>query len=167
MQLIGKILSTHGVKGQVIFEHTLKNYSDFISWDALLIELLPGSQIPFFIEDIKKQQDNSCLVKLEEYDAPEATHEIMGKNVYLSPNIDASKIDTPTVADSFIGYTLFSDEKEVGRVDNILNPKTNPLFIIHEDTDNELLIPANEELILEIDIKAKKIVLEIADGLLD
>ena len=54
---------------------------------------------------------------------------------------------------------------EVGKIENILNPKTNPLFIINEDAENELLIPANEELIISVDDDKKVIVADLPEGL--
>lgn len=165
MSAIGKITGSHGVKGQVIFEHSLKHYNDFSDWDALLIELLPGSQIPFFIEEIKKQNDSNCLVKLEEINSPEDAHEIVQRPVFLSPNISLSEEQIDIETDTFIGYLLFDKKTEIGVIDNILNPKTNPLFIIHEDEENELLIPANEELIISIDNEKRVIVADLPEGL--
>ena len=78
----------------------------------------------------------------------EEAMQIVQKNVFLSPNVNKNDIEEIAAAESYIGYTLFDKEAEVGKIDNILNPKTNPLFIINEDAENELLIPANEELII-------------------
>ena len=166
MKPIGKILSTHGVKGYIIAEHTLKNFSSFEEWDALMVELLPGSRIPFFIKEIKKLNENGLLVKLEEIHSPEAANEILGKNIYLSPNADATKIEVNTSAKSYIGYTLFDNKKEIGIIDNILNPDSNPLFLLHEGTENELLIPANEELILNLNHDEKIVYMNMPDGLI-
>jgi 16S rRNA processing protein RimM len=166
MQSIGKIMRAHGVKGQVVFEHQLSDSASVNSWDALLIELLPQSQIPFFIENIKKQSNSSYLVKFEEIHSPEDAKEILQKNVYLSPNVREEEIKITVEADSYIGYTLFDNEKKVGIIDNILNPKTNPLFIIHENSENELLIPANEELFVEIKTAEKIVIADLPEGLL-
>jgi 16S rRNA processing protein RimM len=166
MQSIGKITGAHGVKGQVVFEHQLSDSVSVNSWDALLIELLPDSQIPFFIENIKKQSNSSYLVKFEEIHSPEDAKEILQKNVYLSPNVREEEIKITVEADSYIGYTLFDNEKKVGIIDNILNPKTNPLFIIHENSENELLIPANEELFVEIKTAEKIVIADLPEGLL-
>ncbi len=166
MELIGKILSAHGVKGEVIFEHNLMSETSFETWDALMIELLSDSHIPFFIEKIKPHSETSCLVKLEEINSPEAAQQIVQKNVFLSPNVLVDKVVVKKVADSYIGFMLYDKEKMVGIIDNILNPKTNPLFIINDGAENELLIPANEELIIEIKMKEKIIVADVPNGLL-
>jgi len=166
MQSIGKITGSHGVKGHVVFEHKLKNEVDILRWDALMIELLPDSRIPFFIENIKKQTATSYLIKFEEIHSPEDAKQILQKNVYGSPNVAVQEVQLSVDPDSYIGYTLFDKEKKVGIIDNILNPKTNPLFIIHENSENELLIPANEELILEVKPSEKLIISNLPEGLL-
>ena len=165
-EVIGKITGSHGVRGDVVFEHQLSGKINTDSWDALMIELLPKSYIPFFIANLKKQSDTSFLVKFEEINSPEDASEILQKNVLLSPNAQAASVEIKTPADDYIGYTLFDRETEIGNIDNILNPNTNPLFIINDGKENELLIPANKELILKVDKGAKNIWLEIPEGLL-
>ncbi len=166
-EAIGKITGTHGVKGEVVLEHELTGTLDAENWDALMIELLPNSRIPFFIFSIKKQSSSSLLVRFEEINSPEEATEILQKDVYLSPNIQTSFIEKKVTVDDYIGYTLFDKEKRIGLIDNILNPKTNPLFIIGDGTENELLIPANKELFLNIDPVKKTISIRIPNGLLD
>ncbi len=166
METFGRIIGTHGVKGDVVLEHQLKGEIQFDSWDAIMIELLPESKIPFFISNIKVQSDTSFLVKFEEIDSPEAAKELLQKNVYLSPNAADESLQITTQADSYIGYTLFNKKEKIGTIDNILNPKTNPLFIIFENQENELLIPANEELILSVDEDKKELIADLPDGLI-
>jgi 16S rRNA processing protein RimM len=166
LDVIGKITGTHGVKGLVVFEHQLTGKIDTASWDALMIELLPNSRIPFFISNIKKQSPSSFLIKFEEIDSPESAKEILQKNVFLSPNAITENAQVTQTADSYIGYTLFDKENKIGTIDNILNPKTNPLFIIFENKENELLIPANEELIRSVQHEEKNIIADLPEGLL-
>lgn len=153
------------MRGDVVFEHKLKTDASLAGWDALLIELLPGSKIPFFIEKAKRQSDTSFIIKLEEISSPEDAKEILQKDVYLSPNVALQKVEVNRTADNYIGYLLFNGKEEIGTIDNILNPKTNPLFILFEDTDKELLIPANEELILEVIHEGQKVIMELPEGL--
>jgi len=166
LETIGKITGSHGVRGDIVFEHKLKGYVDLKEWDALIIELLPESKIPFFIEKTKWQSDTSFLIKLEEINSPEDAKAILQKDVYLSPNVALAEKAIVQEADNYIGYTLYDKEKKVGIIDNILNPKTNPLFILFENTDKEVLIPANEELIIEVDKKEQKVIMAIPDGLI-
>ena len=165
MDSIGKIIGTHGVKGLVVLEHNLMGDINYDHWDAIMIELLPGSKIPFFIESIKKQSSTLFLIKLEEIHSPEGSKEIIQKNVFLSPNVEAENLVTKTQTDHYIGFTLYNKDVEIGRIDNILNPKTNPLFILFENQENELLIPANEELITSVDKTNKKIIANLPEGL--
>ena len=166
MESIGKIIGTHGVKGLVVLEHQLTGELQQNSWDALLIELLPESRIPFFIESVKKQSNTSLLIKLEEINSPEDAKEILQKQVYLSPNAEPLESTLTTQADNYIGYTLFDKERELGIIDNILNPRTNPLFILFEHGENETLIPANKELIISVDSDKKQVIADLPEGLI-
>lgn len=164
-ELIGKITGSHGVRGDVVFEHKMDGSIDTSGWDALMIELLPGSRIPFFIEKIKLQSVTSYLVKFEEINSPEEAKDILQLDVYLSPNVKRESIEVKTSSDSYIGFALFDNETKVGIIDNILNPNANPLFIINEDKENELLIPANKELIVKVDFDNKKLITDLPEGL--
>ena len=163
---IGKIVKIHGVKGHVLFEHSLKESSDFDQWDALMIELLPTSYIPFFIEEVREFADNHLLVKLEEINSPEEAKSILQKDVFASPNIEIEEDEVETDILSLIGFTLYDGESKVGIIDNLLNPNLSPLFILNEDKENEILIPANEELIVSIDLSKKEIIMELPEGLI-
>lgn len=163
---IGKIVKIHGVKGHVIFEHTLKESSDFDNWDALMIELHPKSYIPFFIEEIREFSDKNLLVKVEEINSPEEAKSILQKEVYASPNVEIEEDEVETDIISLIGFTLYDGENKVGMIENLLNPNLSPLFILNEDKENEILIPANEELIVSIDCLKKEIIMKLPEGLI-
>ena len=83
MQFIGKVTGIHGLKGEVTFSHQLKRNTRFSQWDCLMVELNPGSFIPFFIESIKSIANDECICKLEEINNRDEAKLILNKFVYF------------------------------------------------------------------------------------
>jgi len=162
---IGKLIKVHGVQGHLIADHTLKAQTDFGSWDALMVELNTDSFIPFFIEEIKEHSPTSFKVKLAEINSPEAAKALTQKSIYASPNVTIQDEEIKIDPDSFIGFKLFDNNKEVGVINNLLNPTLSPLFIINENSENEILIPANEELFVSVDRDNATLVMDLPEGL--
>ena len=164
MTAIGKITGPHGVNGECIFEHYLAEDINVLKWDALVIELFAGSYIPFFIEGGKRINSTAWRLKLEEINSPEEVKQILQKDVYPSPNVTVNPIVKKSM-DNLIGFTIINESNPIGKIDNILNPNTNPLFIVFEGQENELLIPANKELINEINHESKEVYMTLPEGL--
>lgn len=166
MNLIGKIRSLHGVNGQLMLEHKMNASFDFTELEALMIELLPGSYIPFFIEEANEINDNQVIIKLEEYNDRNTAIEILNKNVYAPPGVEISKIDdNPWLI--LIGFMLKNQEGlDVGIISDIMMNASQILLEVKDET-KEHLIPFSEELVIVINQQKKMLTLEIADGLLD
>lgn len=165
MTPIGTITNVHGVNGEFILEHYLDARTNVNTWDALMIELLAGSYIPFFISSAKKLTATTWKIKLEEINSPEEAKELIHKKVYPSPNIHVMPLVEKQIH-HLIHYTIIYKDQPVGKIDNILNPNIHPIFIIHEGEKNELLIPANEQLIQEINHDKKEVIMNLPYGLL-
>lgn len=166
MILLGKIRSLHGVKGEVILEHHLPDDFDIDELEAIMIELLPESYIPFFIEEINEISKTEIILKLEEYDDRNKAIEILNKKVYAPPGLEINVTKDNEWAD-LIGCELQTQEFEpVGTINDILINGQQLLLEVHNH-EKEYLIPFSDELLLAFDPAKKILQLTIADGLLD
>ena len=58
---IGKIVATFGVTGQLILVHNLGKKSTFKNVEALFVEEVKNSFLPYFIKEIKaKNEEENC-----------------------------------------------------------------------------------------------------------
>lgn len=162
---IGVIRSAHGLKGDLMISHHLEEANDFNTWDALMIELNPGSYIPFFIEEIERLNDQDLLCKVEEINSREEAIGLNGKNVYTSPHYHV-KLKKENSWEALIGYQVIHEGKNIGTIHSIVNLSMNMLFQI-DLNGKEILVPATEEFILEMDPKKKIITMQLPDGLME
>ncbi len=166
LSLIGKLTKTHGIKGELSLQ--VKNEYLEISEFPYIVCEIDGIYVPFFVEETRPKTNLTVLVKLENIDSEPKARELTGLNVFLPKNmLDDSDISSEFGWDDFIGFSV-TDETQgyLGKITAVDESTINVLFCI-ENNENELLIPANEDLIIEINPKEKTMLISIPDGLLN
>lgn len=162
---IGIINKPHGVKGEVSFTFTDDIFDRVEDCDYLVL-LLDGILVPFFIEEYRFRSDNVALVKFEGIDSTEKARTLTNVEVYYPVKFmdDQEEISSWNY---FIGFRVEDIHHGcLGTVVDVDDATMNVLFVI-ENGDEEVLLPAHEEFILDIDRKKKMLKVDIPDGLLD
>ena len=162
---IGIINKPHGVKGEVSFTFTDDIFDRVEDCDYLVL-LLDGILVPFFIEEYRFRSDNVALVKFEGIDSTEKARTLTNVEVYYPVKFmdDQEEISSWNY---FIGFRVEDIHHGcLGTVVDVEDATMNVLFVI-ENGDEEVLLPAHEEFILDIDRKKKILKVDIPDGLLD
>ena len=162
---IGIINKPHGVKGEVSFTFTDDIFDRVEDCDYLVL-LLDGILVPFFIEEYRFRSDNVALVKFEGIDSTEKARTLTNVEVYYPVKFmdDQEEISSWNY---FIGFRVEDIHHGcLGTVVDVDDATLNVLFVI-ENGDEEVLLPAHEEFILDIDRKKKIRKVDIPDGLLD
>lgn len=162
---IGIINKPHGVKGEVSFTFTNDIFDRVEDCDYLVL-LLDGILVPFFIEEYRFRSDNVALVKFEGIDSTEKARTLTNVEVYYPVKFmdDQEEISSWNY---FIGFRVEDIHHGcLGTVVDVDDATMNVLFVI-ENGDEEVLLPAHEEFILDIDRKKKILKVDIPDGLLD
>ena len=158
---IGKLGKTHGVKGEISFLFD-DDVFDRVDADHLILRV-EGLLVPFFIEEYRFRSDANAIVKFCDIDTQEQARELTGCEVYF-PRELADNDDTITWA-AIVGFEVIDNTsgKPVGRIASIDDTTLNILFCLEDGT----LIPASEELIIDIDKDGKTITIDIPEGLLE
>ena len=107
-------------------------------------------------------------MKFIDVNTKEAAQELTGVEVYFPRKaIHSENQDFNWV--QLVGFSLLNanDKVIVGTIASINTSTANFLFEVDKPASDRLLIPANEELITEIDSEARTITVDIPDGLLD
>lgn len=162
---LGKLLKTHGTRGDLIWQHGFHSNIDLPSWEAIMVELHEQSFIPFFIENIKSQDETHFIIKLEEIDSKEIAADLVGKNVYASPTIKMNVHDLKMSSRNYIGFQLWHKNNFLGEIIDFIQ-QGQALFLINYN-QKEIFIPAHEDFIIEENHDKKQIHVNLPDGLLD
>lgn len=163
---IGKINKPHGIHGEMSFTFTTDVF-DTENAEFFIFEI-EGIFVPFYIESYRFKTETTALLKLEDVENDERVREFTGLTIYL-PIEFQEKIDEAEITmDYFVGFTLQDKTQgEIGTITAIDQTTENVLFVAENADLKEILIPANDDFILEINHAEKIIYLKIPDGLLE
>jgi 16S rRNA processing protein RimM len=150
---VGQIVNTHGVKGEVkVFPLT----DDPMRFKKLKKVIIDNKEVQ--ILSYKFQKDR-VILKLEGVDTMDDAIRLKGKYLKVSRE-DAVKLpkDTYFIAD-LIGCSVFdTDETPLGEVYDVIKTGSNDVYWVKGI--KELLIPVLKEIVLDINVEDKKIVIK-------
>ncbi len=163
---IGRIGKTHGVKGEVTF-HFTDDVFDRVDADYVFVET-EGLIVPFFFEEYRFRNGETALVKFEGIDDADQAARLTGCDVYFPRELsddDGSQLSW----DEIVGFSIIDAESgdSVGVVTAVDLTTINTLFELRADDGRPLLIPANDDLIDDIDRAGRTITMRLPGGLLD
>lgn len=162
---VGKIVATHGVQGAVIMTHVAGDSRWMKKGDALMVEMHKGSYIPYFVEGCKAVSDKEYHVTIEEVDKVEIAKKLVGKHVYVDEELLAGYAkESPLL---WIGFTITDvNTGLLGEMVDVMQTPSQWLGkIIYND--REVLIPLLNQFIKEIQVKKKRLIMELPAGLLE
>ena len=157
---IGRLGKAHGVKGEVSFQFD-DDIFDRVDCDYLVLDV-DGILVPFFIEEYRFRSDSVALVKFEDIDTQQRAAELTGCDVYF-PRALAAEDESPSLT-MLVGFDIVEANggTTVGRIAAIDDSTANLLF----ELEDGRLIPANDDLIEDIDTQQQKITMSLPEGLL-
>ena len=163
---IGVLGKPHGVKGEIQFRFT-DDVFDQCDSDYLILDM-EGILVPFFMEDYRFRSDEVALMKFCDIDSEQRAREFTGIEVYFPRAIAEENKEDLSWA-QIIGFTLLDSktQKVVGEIMSVDETTINLLFDVKTQNGEEILIPANEELITNVDAEQRNIEVDIPNGLLE
>lgn len=162
---IGIFNKPHGIHGELSFTFT-DDVFDRVECDYLIC-LLDGIFVPFFMEEYRFRSDSTALVKLEGVDTAERARMFTNIEVYFPvEHADEDAGPGELSWDFFVGFRVEDVRHgELGEVVEVDTSTVNTLFVI-EKVGEELLLPAQEEFIVNIDRMHRVITVNVPEGLL-
>ena len=163
---IGLFNKPHGIHGELQFTFT-DDIFDRVDCDYLIC-LLDGIFVPFFIEEYRFRSDSTALVKLEGIDTAERARMFTNVEVYFPVKHAEEAEDGELSWNFFVGFRMEDVRHgELGEVVVVDTVTVNTLFVVEQEDGEELLVPAQEEFIVEINQEKKLITVELPEGLLN
>jgi len=162
---IGKIVSSFGLKGEVILLHQLGKKTSLKGLEVLFIEQKKDEMLPYFIKSTRIKSDDEIYLQLEGIDVKEKTKPVLQKQVWL-PEEDFEKYAGKSSPISLIGFHIINEQEDLGEILEVIEQPHQIICRISLQ-EKEVLIPLHEETIKKIDKKKKEVHVELPEGLLD
>jgi len=163
---IGILTKTHGISGELILKSDNLQFEDIYKMDSVFIEF-DGILVPFFISGVSPRGSSSAAIKFDDINSEDQASEFVNCKVYSVEVASGEKNEIKYTASSLTGYQVIDVKLGIlGIISEYLDFANNPLFKIRK-SKKEILLPVNEEFILEIDRIKKTITVQTPEGLID
>lgn len=163
---IGTFGKPHGIKGEISF-HFENDIFDKIDCPYFICKI-DGIFVPFFITGYRFKGADIALVLLEDVNNEIGAKQFKGVDVYLPRKYFEENNEIEYSLDFFIGFSLVDEDLGyIGVITNIDDATINTLFLVKDKNNKEVIIPASEELITNIDINGKTVYVDLPEGLID
>ncbi len=160
----GKISKPYGLQGQVniILDSDTGKH---IEIDNPLFINIDGQRVPFFVEKFDLVSFDQAIVKLEFINSIEEARVVSGCEVYIEPNTKPTSQPATNDLNVLLGYEAFDQELGyLGKITDYVQHDLNAVLIV-DHNGLELLIPAVDELITQINHKERSIHFQLPEGL--
>jgi len=159
---IGKIVNTHGIKGEVRIISKFK-YKEKVFKKDMIIYI--GSNKDKEIIRTYRPHKNYDMITMSEYDNINQILKYKGQNVYIDKS--DLNLDSNEYLDSDLtNIDVIVDDQIVGRVKQIERYEKNNLIIVNNGV-KDFLIPFVHDIILNVDLKKRIITVKNIKGLFD
>lgn len=169
--VLGHIFRVHGVHGAVIIQPYTSEPELILNRSQLLELLSPDGQSRRPVGSLKgKVAAQGVIVKFPKVTSRTAAQELVGWRVALNREHLPDLEDDEVYWNDLVGVEVYTPEgKHLGRVTGILETGASPLLAVEPpgNLGGEILLPFHENFIVEVDLKARRVVLDPPPGLLE
>lgn len=154
---IGKLVNTHGIKGEVRILSDI-DYKDLVFTKGFNLYMGPKKEKETI--NTYRVHKNFDMVTFESINNINDVLKYKGEDVYVLK----SDIEGVITDEDYIGLDVYTD-KYVGKVTSILKGY-NDILVIENET-KKYMVPKIDNFIKDIDFENKKIIIENIKGLID
>ena len=162
---IGEVVKTWGLKGMVKVASYAESIESFRRISALRVQGRDGP-IMLAIEEAREHK-KGVLLKFEGRDRIEDVEDLVGLTLYMD------KKELPRLEEGeyywheLIGMEVRTEAgRPVGTLERILNTGSHDVYVVRKG-ERETLIPAIRDVIREVDVPGRGMVIHVVEGLLN
>jgi 16S rRNA processing protein RimM len=161
---VGKVRRPHGLSGDVLVEI----YTDFPERLQTKAVIYAGeSHIPLTIRRQRIHNDG-ILLAFEEFTTPEQVGRFRNQILFI---VGTDAVELPEgefYHHQLLGLSVLDESGEfLGKVTEIIQTGANDVYVVTDEAEKEILLPAIAEVILDVDLDTKIIKVHLLPGLVE
>ncbi|WP_068672416.1 ribosome maturation factor RimM [Oceanobacillus sp. Castelsardo] len=164
---VGKIINTHGIRGEVKVLR-ISDFDDrFQTGGILYLDNNKGEPLKLVIDGhrIHKGYD---LLQFEGYHNINDVENFKGLFLKIKEEQLTELDDNEFYYHEIIGCEVHTtDDRYIGKIKEVLSPGANDVWVVKQLKGKDILVPYIEEVVKSVDIDAKNVTIEPMEGLLD
>lgn len=165
---IGKIVNTHGIKGEVRVQSITDFPEQRFEPGATVFAFQAGHDPRQMTIKTHRRHKQFDLISFEGLDDINAVEFLKGADLKVSEEQQEELDNGEYYYHDIIGLDVVDlDDQYIGKVKEIMEPGANDVWIIDRKGKSDLLIPAIKDVVKNIDLDNQRIVIEMLDGLDD
>ena len=164
--LIGKVVKPHGLRGEVKIISFAESVDTYNNLDRIYLKQNDGSTKPLHIIKARKSK-NLVILGLKEIADIESAEGIRGLELFLDRKDMEELPEGEYYQNDLIGFSVFTDAGlDLGIVKDIMPTGSHDLIVVKKGK-TEHIIPAIKDVLREVNLKERKLIIEPLEGLLD
>lgn len=167
---VGKFHKTHALKGEL--NAILDIDPEYFEEGNPFIIEVDGVFVPFYAESVRSKGATSYLVKIAGIDTHEEARELVNHIIWVEKESLRDFLGIEEGEDLFLDNDLEGfrvvDERygELGVLERVDDSTENVLFIVRDAAGEELMIPAADDFIVEVDEEKREIITTLPEELI-
>ena len=163
---VGKISATHGIKGFLKLYSYSGNIESLQNAEHVILKGKTGVLREFVLRGVSAHAGGFILA-LDDFNDIDQVQQFVGNEICLKRSQFPEPAEDEYYWRDLIGLTVITDLGVVlGPVVDIFETGSSDIYVVRGDK-KEYLIPAIADVIYEIDIPGKRVIITPLDGLLD
>ncbi|MGN7355979.1 ribosome maturation factor RimM [Paenibacillus sp. SAF-054] len=165
---VGKIVNTHGIKGEIkVLPHTDFPEIRFAADNELLLVPADGkAPLPVTVQSSRFHK-NMYIVKLVGYDNINDVEKFKGSMLKVTQEDLVELPENEFYFHQIVGCQVETDEgQDLGVITEILTPGANDVWVVKSPDGKSILIPYIDDVVLEVNVTDKKVRVHLMEGLL-
>lgn len=159
---IGQIVNTRGLKGEVKIMPWCDDPSVFEELDFILID-----NREYGIEYVKYHK-NFVILKLDGIDSIDEAEKYKNKTMFVYRDMLGELPEGTYYICDLLGCCVKTVNGEIlGEIDDVIKTGSNDVYSVRNDGGKQVLIPVIDDVIREINIDEKYVIIELLKGLID
>ena len=162
---VGQIVNTNGLKGLLKINPFTDDITRFERLKTIFIEH-KKELLEFEIESVRYQK-KQVLLKLKGIDTIEEAEKYREDYLKINRNKEEKLPEDTYYIVDLIGLDIYTEGGELlGKLDDVFSTGSNDVYVVKNSEGKQILLPAISDVIKNIDLEQKKIVVNLIEGLL-
>ena len=163
---VGVITTTHGLKGEVKVYPTTDSPERFCDLDEVVLRT-GAVERELHVEKVRFFK-NLVIVKFREFNKIEDVENLRQAELYVSRENAVPLEEGEYYIGNLIGMDVYTDDGELlGTLDDVIETGANDVYSVNSKKHGNVLIPAIEYCIMNVDIDLGKMTVRLLPGLIN
>lgn len=161
---IGQIVNTNGLKGVLKIKPFTDDIKEFEDFESIYVQR-KNELIEFKIEEVRYVK-NMVLLKLQGIDDINEAEKYRNLYIKVNRNVMPKLPEDSYYIVDLLECEVYTEEGELlGKVDDVFNTGSNDVYVVKDELGKQILLPAIGEVIKNVDISNKKVIVKLMKGL--